>query len=108
MGDLDILVTGEACTSAEGRQKAIAYVAQYPPLMDVIASGDNKISFHVRSGMQIEVRLLTSPTRQIETVPEPGSASVRPQPVEARSQWWHRKKAARMDPRPERLRVLPV
>ena len=58
VGDLDILVTGEACTSAEGRQKAIAYVSQYPPLMDVIASGDNKISFHVRSGMQIDVRLL--------------------------------------------------
>jgi len=58
VGDLDILVTGKACCSEEGRQKAIAYVAQYPPLMDVIASGDNKISFHVRSGMQVDVRLL--------------------------------------------------
>ena len=26
--------------------------------MDVIASGDNKISFHLRSGMQVDVRLL--------------------------------------------------
>jgi DNA polymerase (family 10) len=58
VGDLDILVTGEACTTEEGRQKAIAYVAQYPPLMDVIASGDNKISFHVRNEMQVDVRLL--------------------------------------------------
>src|SRR5271165_2065461 len=58
VGDLDILVTGKACCSEEGRQKAIAYVAQYPPLMDVIARGDNKISFHVRSGMQVDVRLL--------------------------------------------------
>src|SRR6201993_2192834 len=58
VGDLDILVTGSACTSEEGRQNAIAYVAQYPPLMDVIASGDNKISFHLRSGMQVDVRLL--------------------------------------------------
>jgi DNA polymerase (family 10) len=58
VGDLDILVTGKACTSEEGRQKAIEYVAKYPPLMDVIASGDNKISFHVRSGMQVDVRLL--------------------------------------------------
>jgi DNA polymerase (family 10) len=58
VGDLDILVTGTACTTAEGRQAAIAYVAQYPPLMDVIASGDNKISFHVRNGMQVDVRLL--------------------------------------------------
>jgi DNA polymerase (family X) len=59
VGDLDILVTGQACTTEEGRQKAIAYVAQYPPLMDVIASGDNKISFHVRNGMQVDVRLLS-------------------------------------------------
>jgi len=58
VGDLDILVTGKACISEEGRQKAIAHVAKYPPLMDVIASGDNKISFHVRSGMQVDVRLL--------------------------------------------------
>src|SRR6201987_4211041 len=58
VGDLDILVTGSACTTEEGRQKAIAYVAQYPPLMDVIASGDNKISFHLRSGLQVDVRLL--------------------------------------------------
>ena len=58
VGDLDILVTGTACTSAEGRQAAIAHVAQYPPLMDVIASGDNKISFHLRSGLQVDVRLL--------------------------------------------------
>jgi DNA polymerase (family 10) len=58
VGDLDILVTGKACSSEEGRQQAIAYVAKYPPLMDIIASGDNKISFHLRSGMQVDVRLL--------------------------------------------------
>lgn len=58
VGDLDILVTGKACCSEEERRKAVAYVAQYPPLMDLIASGDNKISFHVRSGMQVDVRLL--------------------------------------------------
>ena len=57
-GDLDMLVTGKACASEEGRQQAIAYVAKYPPLMDVIASGDNKISFHLRGGMQVDVRLL--------------------------------------------------
>jgi DNA polymerase (family X) len=58
VGDLDILITGKACTTEEGRQKAIAHVAKYPPLMDVIASGDNKISFRVRNGMQVDVRLL--------------------------------------------------
>ena len=58
VGDLDILVTGAACCSADERQKAVQYVAQYPPLMSVIAQGDNKISFQVRSGMQVDVRLL--------------------------------------------------
>jgi DNA polymerase (family 10) len=58
VGDLDILVTGMACSSEDERQKAIAYVAKYPPLMEVIASGDNKISFRLRSGMQVDVRLL--------------------------------------------------
>jgi DNA polymerase (family 10) len=58
VGDLDILVTGKACTTEKGRQQAISHVAKYPPLMDVIASGDNKISFHLRNGMQVDVRLL--------------------------------------------------
>jgi DNA polymerase (family X) len=58
VGDLDILVTGSACTSESGRQEAIAYVAKYPPIIDIIASGDNKISFHLRSGIQVDVRLL--------------------------------------------------
>jgi len=58
VGDLDILVTGKACCTEAGRQDAIDHVAKYPPLMDVIARGDNKISFHLRNGMQVDVRLL--------------------------------------------------
>src|SRR5579863_2803456 len=54
VGDLDILVTGSICDSEAGRQQAIDHVAQYPPLIDVIARGDNKISFHLRSGMQVD------------------------------------------------------
>src|SRR5579862_2101200 len=58
VGDLDILVTGPACCSDEERQRAVEFVAQYPPLMSVIAQGDNKITFQLRSGMQVDVRLL--------------------------------------------------
>jgi len=58
VGDLDILVTGKSCCTEAGRQEAIDHVAKYPPLMDVIARGDNKISFHLRTGMQVDVRLL--------------------------------------------------
>lgn len=58
VGDLDILVTGKSCCTEQGRQEAIDYVAKYPPIMDVIARGDNKISFHLRGGLQVDVRLL--------------------------------------------------
>jgi len=58
VGDLDILVTGQSCCTEAGRQEAIDYVAKYPPIMDIIARGDNKISFHLRGGMQVDVRLL--------------------------------------------------
>jgi DNA polymerase (family 10) len=58
VGDLDILVTGEACCSDVKRQEAVQYVAKYPPLMDIIGQGDNKISFRLRTGMQVDVRLL--------------------------------------------------
>ena len=58
VGDLDILVTGASCCTEVGRQEAIDCVAKYPPIMDVIARGDNKISFHLRDGMQVDVRLL--------------------------------------------------
>jgi DNA polymerase (family 10) len=58
VGDLDILVTGAACCSEAERASAIEYVAKYPPLMDVIARGDNKISFRLRNDLQVDVRLL--------------------------------------------------
>jgi DNA polymerase (family 10) len=59
VGDLDILVTGKCCVDDAQREQAIEYVTKYPPLMDVIARGDNKVSFRVRSGMQVDVRLLS-------------------------------------------------
>jgi len=58
VGDLDILVTGACCVEDAQRAAAIQHIAQYPPLMEVISSGDNKISFRLRSGMQVDVRLL--------------------------------------------------
>jgi DNA polymerase (family 10) len=58
VGDLDILVTGTACCSDIERANAVQYVAKYPPLMDVMAKGDNKISFRLRSDLQVGVRLL--------------------------------------------------
>lgn len=57
VGDLDILATGPAC--AEDKvSAAVAYTAAYPPIADLIAKGQNKVSFHLRSGLQVDVRLL--------------------------------------------------
>jgi DNA polymerase (family 10) len=57
VGDLDILVTGKAC--AEDRvQAAVDYTAAYPPIVDLIAKGQNKVSFRLRAGLQVDVRLL--------------------------------------------------
>ena len=57
VGDLDILVTGPGC--AEDKvQAAVEYTAAYPPIADLIAKGQNKVSFRLRSGLQVDVRLL--------------------------------------------------
>jgi DNA polymerase (family 10) len=58
VGDLDILVTGKVCTTEKGRIQVMDHIVQFEPLAEVIARGDSKISFQVRSGMQVDVRLL--------------------------------------------------
>jgi DNA polymerase (family 10) len=59
VGDLDILVTGKACIDDEQREKLIDHIITLPGLMDVIARGENKVSFRMRGGMQVDVRLLS-------------------------------------------------
>ena len=56
-GDLDLLVTGAAC-APEHTAAAVEYVAAYPGIHDIIAKGENKVSFHLSSGLQVDVRLL--------------------------------------------------
>jgi DNA polymerase (family X) len=57
VGDLDILATGPAC--AEDKvSAAVEYAAAYPPIVDLIAKGENKVSFRLRTGLQVDVRLL--------------------------------------------------
>jgi DNA polymerase (family 10) len=58
VGDLDILVTGKACCDDTARQKLIEHIIKLPGLMEIIASGENKVSFRLRGGMQVDVRLL--------------------------------------------------
>ena len=58
VGDLDILVTGKACCYDGARQDLIDHIIKLPGLMEIIARGDNKVSFRMRAGMQVDVRLL--------------------------------------------------
>jgi len=58
-GDLDLLVTGPAC-APDHTAAAVEYVAAYPGIHNIIAKGENKVSFHLASGLQVDVRLLPS------------------------------------------------
>jgi len=58
VGDLDMLVTGKACCDPTALEKLIEHVIKLPGLMEIIARGENKVSFRLRSGMQVDVRLL--------------------------------------------------
>lgn len=57
VGDLDILVTGPACAE-DAVGAAVEYTAAYPPIAELLAKGQNKVSFRLRDGLQIDVRLL--------------------------------------------------
>jgi DNA polymerase (family 10) len=57
VGDLDILVTGPACEE-DCVAEAVAYTAAYPSIATLIAKGANKVSFNLRTGLQVDVRLL--------------------------------------------------
>jgi DNA polymerase (family 10) len=58
VGDLDILLTGPACCDDVEREKLIEHIIKLPGLMEIIARGENKVSFRLRGGMQVDVRFL--------------------------------------------------
>jgi DNA polymerase (family X) len=58
VGDLDVLVTGKACLDDAERNALAEHIVKFPGIMEVIARGENKVSFRLRSGMQVDVRML--------------------------------------------------
>src|SRR5881227_2005555 len=57
VGDLDILITGPCC--ADQRLDALMdRIVSFPGIVDVLVKGGNKVSFKLRGGMQIDVRML--------------------------------------------------
>jgi len=57
VGDLDLLATGPICDE-DKVAPAVEYMAAYPPIDGLIAKGANKVSFRLRNGLQVDVRLL--------------------------------------------------
>ena len=57
VGDLDLLVTGPACEPAVVAA-ALEHVAALPLIDNLIAKGQNKVSFTLRNHLQVDVRLL--------------------------------------------------
>jgi DNA polymerase (family 10) len=58
VGDLDLLVTGHCCASEDQRNRVIEEILNFPGILEVLAKGENKVSFRLRSGLQVDVRLL--------------------------------------------------
>ena len=58
VGDLDMLITGPCCVDDQQRAGLIEEILRFPGIVDVLAKGDNKVSFKLRNGMQVDVRLL--------------------------------------------------
>ena len=59
VGDLDVLITGPCCVDDEQRAALIEEIVRFPGIQDVLAKGDNKVSFKLRSGLQVDVRTLS-------------------------------------------------
>jgi DNA polymerase (family 10) len=59
VGDLDLLVTGKCCDTESHRNAVIDRIVSFPGILDVLAKGENKVSIKLRSGMQVDVRLLS-------------------------------------------------
>ena len=58
VGDLDVLITGPCCVNDQQRAELIEEILRFPGIQQVLAKGENKVSFKLRSGMQVDVRLL--------------------------------------------------
>ncbi len=57
VGDLDILVTGPGCAE-DTVAAAVEHTAAWPLGGTLLAKGANKVSFRMRAGLQVDVRLL--------------------------------------------------
>ena len=59
VGDLDILITGPCCADDTQRANLIDEIVRFSGIQQVLAKGDNKVSFKLRNGLQVDVRTLS-------------------------------------------------
>ncbi len=58
VGDLDVLITGPCCAADNTRLELIEEIVRFPGIDQLLAKGDNKVSFKLRNGLQVDVRTL--------------------------------------------------
>jgi DNA polymerase (family 10) len=59
VGDLDLLVTlADGCTSQKHVDALAEHILKFPGIEQTLAHGENKVSFTLRDGLQVDVRLL--------------------------------------------------
>ena len=59
VGDLDLLVTLAAGKHSAAETEALAkHILAYPDIAQVLANGENKVSFRLQTNLQVDVRLL--------------------------------------------------
>ncbi len=59
IGDLDLLVTLSASRHSQKEVDALAeHILKFPDVEDVLARGENKVSFRLNNSLQVDVRLL--------------------------------------------------
>jgi DNA polymerase (family X) len=58
IGDLDLLVSVPDRTSAKDVEAIAQHILQFPDIQQILAHGENKVSFLLGNAMQVDVRLL--------------------------------------------------
>jgi DNA polymerase (family 10) len=59
VGDLDVLITGPCCVDDKQRAALIEEIAHFAGIEQILAKGDNKVSFKLHTGLQVDVRTLS-------------------------------------------------
>jgi len=60
IGDLDLIVTPAGKSSQKKVDAICEHILKYPPIEQVLAHGENKVSFRLPNGMQVDVRVIAA------------------------------------------------